>query len=116
MCIYIYIYYILYIYIYIYIYLSFLTQVFFCEFCEITKNTFFIEHLWVTASAFSKVFYIFNISISIFSRDTFYLLFINSYFVKICYSFSKYLDVYYKNHFLKLCKVGFLEFVIYFSN
>ena len=25
-------------------------QVFFCEFCEISKNTFFIGHLWVTAS------------------------------------------------------------------
>ena len=23
-----------------------LTRVFFCEFCEISKNTFFIEHLW----------------------------------------------------------------------
>ena len=27
-----------------------LAQVFFCEFCEISKNTFFIEHLWTTAS------------------------------------------------------------------
>ena len=25
-------------------------QVFTCEFCEISKNTFFTEHLWVTAS------------------------------------------------------------------
>ena len=24
-----------------------LAQVFFCEFCEISKNTFFTEHLWV---------------------------------------------------------------------
>ena len=23
---------------------------FFCEFCEISKNTFFTEHLWTTAS------------------------------------------------------------------
>ena len=23
---------------------------FFCEFCEISKNTFFTEHLWATAS------------------------------------------------------------------
>ena len=25
-------------------------KVFFCEFCEISKNTFFTEHLWTTAS------------------------------------------------------------------
>ena len=27
-----------------------LTQVFSCEFCKISKNIFFIEHLWATAS------------------------------------------------------------------
>ena len=27
-----------------------LAQVFSCEFCEISKNTFFTEHLWVTVS------------------------------------------------------------------
>ena len=27
-----------------------LAQVFSCEFCEISKNTFFTEHLWTTAS------------------------------------------------------------------
>ena len=27
-----------------------LVQVFFCEFCEMSRNTFFIEHLWATAS------------------------------------------------------------------
>ena len=27
-----------------------LAQVFSCEFCEISKNTFFKEHLWTTAS------------------------------------------------------------------
>ena len=27
-----------------------LAQVFSCEFCEMFKNTFFTEHLWVTAS------------------------------------------------------------------
>ena len=27
-----------------------LAKVFSCEFCEISKNTFFIEHLWATAS------------------------------------------------------------------
>ena len=29
-----------------------LAQVFSCEFCEISKNTFFREHLWVIASIF----------------------------------------------------------------
>ena len=28
-----------------------LAQVFSCKFCEISKNTFFTEHLWTTASA-----------------------------------------------------------------
>ena len=27
-----------------------LAQMFFCEFCKISKNTFFTEHLWATAS------------------------------------------------------------------
>ena len=27
-----------------------LAQLFSCEFCEISKNTFFTEHLWATAS------------------------------------------------------------------
>ena len=27
-----------------------LVQVFSCEFCEISKNTFFTEHLWMAAS------------------------------------------------------------------
>ena len=27
-----------------------LTQLYSCEFCEITKNTFFTEHLWTLAS------------------------------------------------------------------
>ena len=31
-----------------------LAQVFSCEFCEISKNTFFTEHLWTTASATSN--------------------------------------------------------------
>ena len=29
-------------------------QVFSCEFCEIFKNTFFIEHLWMTASDYDQ--------------------------------------------------------------
>ena len=31
-----------------------LAHVFFCEFCEIFKNTFFTEHLWMTASVNSS--------------------------------------------------------------
>ena len=31
-----------------------LVQVFSCEFCEISKNTFFTEHLWTTASTFLR--------------------------------------------------------------
>ena len=27
-------------------------QVFFCEFCDIFKNTFFTEHLWATGSVY----------------------------------------------------------------
>ena len=32
-----------------------LAQVFSCEFCEISKNTFFTEQLWTTASVAQKV-------------------------------------------------------------
>ena len=32
-----------------------LVQVFFCEFCEISKNTFFTEHPWTTASDNTEV-------------------------------------------------------------
>ena len=31
-----------------------LAQVFSCEFCEISKNTFFTEHLWMTASGINS--------------------------------------------------------------
>ena len=34
-----------------------LAQVFFCEFCEISKNTVFTEHLWVTASEECQFFF-----------------------------------------------------------
>ena len=33
-----------------------LAQVFSCEICEISKNAFFTEHLWTTASAFKGTF------------------------------------------------------------
>ena len=34
-----------------------LAQAFSCEFWEISKNTFFTEHLWATASAITKNYY-----------------------------------------------------------
>ena len=33
-----------------------LAQVFSCEFCKISKNTFFTEHLWATASVIAEVY------------------------------------------------------------
>ena len=33
-----------------------LAQVFSCEFCEISKNAFFTERLWTTASARATIF------------------------------------------------------------
>ena len=35
------------------------TQVLFCEFCEISKSTFFIEHFWVTAFEQCLILFIF---------------------------------------------------------
>ena len=35
-----------------------LAQVFSCAFCEVTKNTFFTEHLWTTSSVVNLVFYV----------------------------------------------------------
>ena len=32
-----------------------LAQMFSCEFCEISKNTCFTEHLWTTASIYSII-------------------------------------------------------------
>ena len=40
-----------------------LAQVFSCEFCEISKNTFFTEHLWATASVSNRR--LLNISFSL---------------------------------------------------
>ena len=33
-----------------------LAQVFSCEFCETSKNTFFTEHLWTTASEMKNTY------------------------------------------------------------
>ena len=35
-----------------------LAQVFSCEICEIFKNTFLTEHLWLTASGFNNLFFL----------------------------------------------------------
>ena len=34
-----------------------LTQVFSCQFCKFCRNTFFMEHLWVTASGYEIVIF-----------------------------------------------------------
>ena len=51
-----------------------------CEFCEISKNTFFTEHIWATASKLYRQIYLLSSSITILSE------FINScvMFVKLC--------------------------------
>ena len=42
-----------------------LAQMFSCKFCEISKNTFFAEHLWTTASEiFNKLLYILMVFVS----------------------------------------------------
>ena len=34
-----------------------MAQVFYCEFCETFKNTFFTEHLWATVSVWANVLF-----------------------------------------------------------
>ena len=45
-----------------------------CEFCDISKNTFFTEHLWVTASLLYPLLFIksmtYSLNIYIFSTTT----------------------------------------------
>ena len=43
-----------------------LAQVFSCEFCEISKNTFFTEHLWATAF----IRQLFHINVFVESKNT----------------------------------------------
>ena len=38
-----------------------MAQVFSCEFCQISKNIFFTEHLWVAASLIIMIIIIFGI-------------------------------------------------------
>ena len=47
-----------------------LAQVFSCEFCQISKNTFFTEHLWATASILREGRRLKQIEISIISKLT----------------------------------------------
>ena len=43
-----------------------LAQIFSCEFCEISKNTFFTEHLWAIASHIFKFYkYSFRVAVKI---------------------------------------------------
>ena len=65
-----------------------LAQVFSCEFCKIYRNTFFIEHLMATASAF------------IFSTSAFFLIRLSfEYFLKVpsrfivCYLYLVFFNV-----------------------
>ena len=54
-----------------------LAQVFFCEFCKISKNTFFTEHLWAHASK-KGMKDLFIISFQIILKDSqemFYVVF-----------------------------------------
>ena len=54
-----------------------LAQVFSCEFCEISKNTFFTEHLWGTASDFQFNQFLCRINVvSIYLRETTHLMLI----------------------------------------
>ena len=45
-----------------------LAQVFSCEFCEISKNTFFTEHIWATASGANKITSV--LCVTVFFNDT----------------------------------------------
>ena len=58
-----------------------LAQVFSCEFCEISKNTFFTDHVRATASVFSTLF--FNALILLFS----FVVFIWMWFSNVIYWF-----------------------------
>ena len=40
-------------------------EVFYCEFCEISKNTFFTEHLWATASVFAVLSLLFTFLLTV---------------------------------------------------
>ena len=67
-----------------------MAQVFSCEFCEISQNTFFIEHLLMNASTFSKD-YILNLFVNSPKLQEFYMFLIDltaSRFVR-----SSYLEV-----------------------
>ena len=47
------------------------------EFCEISKNTFFAEHVWDTASKYKEIFYAFGLKNKIFAGINFQVLAIN---------------------------------------
>ena len=51
-----------------------LAQVFPHEFCEISKNTFFAEHVWATASKYKEIFYAFDLKNKIFAGINFSFL------------------------------------------
>ena len=47
------------------------------EICEISKNTFSAEHVWVTASKYKEIFYAFGSKNKIFAGIKFQVLAIN---------------------------------------
>ena len=56
-----------------------LAQVFSCEFCEISKNNFFTEHLWATAS---RAHWSLNKHWSLNGLEVFYWIVVGKYFAK----------------------------------
>ena len=50
-----------------------LTQVFFFEFCEISKTTFLTEHLWTTASSGNQI--AFRILLALFTSSECFITF-----------------------------------------
>ena len=70
-------------------------QVFSCEFCEISQNTFFTEHLWATASEHSKRIKAFNLKLLYFV----YFVVLIEYKVRIMISRSSHPRYYLKKLF-----------------
>ena len=74
-----------------------LTQVFSCEFCEISKNTFFTEHIWVTASESKAIMKVYSKAMASHKgRDLTY----SKSFVRFCWH-SIYKDV---ESYIKACQ------------
>ena len=53
------------------------------EFCEISRNTFFVEHVWAAASKYKEIFYAFGLKNKIFDGIKFQVFVINR--IENCY-------------------------------